>query len=246
MDAQYTQGVAPFIGSYPLQIGGILDDPLGPDFFERVMDELTLYNRALSAGEIQALYNAGSAGKCRTGVSPALLSVSPNSGQQGQQTLSVTITGQNTHFVQGTTTASFGAGITVASLTVNSPTTATAVINIDPSGGRRAKNGYAYDWQGSSFSYQRVHRDRTRGHARPCVTYPEQQTAGPAEPLRESHGRFAHWAKGTTTASFGAGITVTSLTVSSPTSPTAVINIDPGRRQEDEQSRFKPVLNKSH
>jgi hypothetical protein len=32
----------------------------------------------------------------------------------------------------GSTTANFGAGITVASLTVNSATAATAVLNIDP------------------------------------------------------------------------------------------------------------------
>jgi hypothetical protein len=63
-------------------------------------------------------------------VVPKLLSVSPNSGQQGQQNLSVTITGQDTHFSQGTSTANFGTGITVVSLTVNSSTTATAVLNV--------------------------------------------------------------------------------------------------------------------
>ncbi len=64
-----------------------------------------------------------------TGV-PAITSVSPNSGQAGQTLTSVTIVGLNTHFVQGTTTASFGAGITVNSLTVTSGTTATANISI--------------------------------------------------------------------------------------------------------------------
>ena len=63
---------------------------------------------------------------------PAILSVNPNVGNQGQQNLSVSITGQFTHFVQGTTVASFGAGISVSSLTINSATNATAVLNIDP------------------------------------------------------------------------------------------------------------------
>src|SRR5262249_42067592 len=63
---------------------------------------------------------------------PALLSSLPSNGQQGQQNLSVAIIGQYTHLVQGTTTASLGAGVTVASLTVPSATTATAVLNIDP------------------------------------------------------------------------------------------------------------------
>jgi hypothetical protein len=63
---------------------------------------------------------------------PVITQVNPNTGQQGQANLSVIITGQFTHWVQGTTTASFDAGITVASLTVNSATSATAVLNIDP------------------------------------------------------------------------------------------------------------------
>src|SRR5205814_1109417 len=63
---------------------------------------------------------------------PAIIFVNPNTGQQGQSNLSVSITGQNTNFVQGTTAASFGAGITVVSVTVTSLTTATVVLNIDP------------------------------------------------------------------------------------------------------------------
>lgn len=63
---------------------------------------------------------------------PALVSVSPNAGHQGQQSLSVTITGQFTQFAQGATTANFGAGVTVASLTVTGLNNATAVLNIDP------------------------------------------------------------------------------------------------------------------
>jgi hypothetical protein len=62
---------------------------------------------------------------------PALLSINPNSGQQGQQNLPVTLTGQFTNWVQGMTTASFGTGITVTSLTVSSPTNAAAVLNVD-------------------------------------------------------------------------------------------------------------------
>ena len=71
---------------------------------------------------------------------PALLSMNPNTVQQGQQNLSVTIVGQFTHFFQGTTTASFGAGITVTSVTVNSSASATAVLNIDPAATAGARN----------------------------------------------------------------------------------------------------------
>ena len=69
-----------------------------------------------------------------------ILSVNPNSGQGGQ-TLTVTITGENTHFAQGVTQASFGAGIAVGggqagefgSVNVLSPTSATAHLQIGAS-----------------------------------------------------------------------------------------------------------------
>ena len=66
--------------------------------------------------------------------------MNPNTGQQGQTNESVSLTGQFTHWVQGTTAASFGAGITVASLTVNSATSATAVLNIDAAAAAGARN----------------------------------------------------------------------------------------------------------
>jgi hypothetical protein len=71
---------------------------------------------------------------------PPTVLLSPSTGQQGQQGLSVAITGQNTHFVQGTTTAVFGTGITVVSLTVSSATSATVVLNIDPAAPAGASN----------------------------------------------------------------------------------------------------------
>jgi len=72
---------------------------------------------------------------------PLLTLVNPNTSQPDQQNLSVAITGQFTHFVQGTTTANFGAGITLASpLTINSATSATAVLNIDPAAATGARN----------------------------------------------------------------------------------------------------------
>jgi len=66
--------------------------------------------------------------------SPVIQSVTPNVGLQGQQGLSVTISGSN--FVAGATSATFGGGntgISVVAITVNSPTSATALLNIAPS-----------------------------------------------------------------------------------------------------------------
>jgi len=55
----------------PLNIGRIesfsgLDTDPGPAaFFDGLIDELSIYSRSLSASEIQAIYNAGSSGKCK-------------------------------------------------------------------------------------------------------------------------------------------------------------------------------------
>ncbi len=53
---------------------------------------------------------------------PLVANVAPNAGRQGQS-LTVTITGQNATFQDGTTQVSFGAGVTVTSVTVTSPST---------------------------------------------------------------------------------------------------------------------------
>src|SRR5262249_60523699 len=52
----------------------------------------------------------------------------------------VTTRGYSDLWVQGTTTVSFGAGITVATLTVNSATTATAVLNINAAAATGSRN----------------------------------------------------------------------------------------------------------
>lgn len=49
-------------GSTNLSIGR---DPVGYQYFPGLIDEPTLYSRALAPSEIQSIYNAGSAGKCQ-------------------------------------------------------------------------------------------------------------------------------------------------------------------------------------
>ena len=91
---------------------------------------------AITTGnEVAALGN----GFTVTASTPVALSVNPNSGQQGQQNLSVTLTGQSSHFLQGASQANFGAGVSVSSLTVNSPTSATGILNVDPAAAMGAR-----------------------------------------------------------------------------------------------------------
>jgi hypothetical protein len=55
--------------------------------------------------------------------------VTPNTARQGQ-TVSITVTGQSTHFDQATTQLNLGANVTITSLTVASPTSLTAQVSV--------------------------------------------------------------------------------------------------------------------
>ena len=117
--------------SIPWTIGSSSSNIRGQGFprtWNGVIDDVQAFNVALSESAIQAIYAAGNLGECRG--QPAIESVAPSAGQQGQQNLTVALTGEFTNWVQGATTANFGAGIAVVSLTVNSATSATAVVNI--------------------------------------------------------------------------------------------------------------------
>jgi uncharacterized repeat protein (TIGR02543 family) len=61
-------------GTSPVAIGA----RPGVNYFAGALDEISLYNRALSAAEVQAIYSAGSGGKCVT--SPYITSVGTSGG----------------------------------------------------------------------------------------------------------------------------------------------------------------------
>lgn len=154
-----------------------------------------------------------------------LTGVNPTTGKLGQQGLAVTISGVGTNFVQGTTTASFGAGITVTSVTVNSPTSAVATINIDPTTSLGARNvtvttGAEVATLSNGFTV-------IAGPAALTQLSPNSGQQGQQGLSVTITGSATHFIQGSTSANFGASISVQSLTVSSPTSATAVVNIDP-------------------
>jgi len=90
--AQTVTPIRPFGALSPGNSSGIgignLNDGLNNFPFTGDIDELALYNRALTATEVQTIYNAGSAGKCApatggsTGV-PAIFNFSPATGTNG-------------------------------------------------------------------------------------------------------------------------------------------------------------------
>jgi hypothetical protein len=61
--------------SQPLQIGGLVG---GPWFINGLVDEVSLYDRALLVSEIQAIYSAGGGGKCAVPIAPSLSSQPAN------------------------------------------------------------------------------------------------------------------------------------------------------------------------
>ncbi len=149
--------------------------------------------------------------------------VSPNTGAQGASSLPVALTGQFTHWVQGTSVAAFGSGITVNSLTVTSATTATAVISISPTATTGAKTvtattGTEVVTLANGFSV-------TNGSPVLTSVNPNTGAEGATSLSVALTGQFTHWVQGTSVAAFGSAITVNSLTVTSATTATAVISI---------------------
>lgn len=151
---------------------------------------------------------------------PALLSVAPANGQQGQ-TVSVTLTGQFTSFLQGSTIANFGAG-TTATVTVTSATVATAQVAIasDAAPGARTVTVTTGDETVALLNAFTI----GGGAPRLLTLLPTSARQGQTVAVNIT-GQFTTFQQGVTTASFGPGTTVSSLTVTSPTAATAQVSV---------------------
>ena len=64
--------------SYSLYLGARFSGQGAGANYRGLLDEVSLYNRALATNEIQAIYNAGSAGKCTAPVGPYVLNQPTN------------------------------------------------------------------------------------------------------------------------------------------------------------------------
>jgi hypothetical protein len=73
-EASATPGFALDYGTDPVYIGTTGTWAPYLNMFGGIIDEVSIYNRALSSGEIAAIYNAGSAGKCYGPFPPAIVS----------------------------------------------------------------------------------------------------------------------------------------------------------------------------
>ena len=147
---------------------------------------------------------------------PTIVSVSPNSGRQGQ-TVHVTITGLNTGFSQTTTQVSVGAGIPVTGLTVGNATSVTAdfAIPADADPGPRTvtvTTGSENLALTNGFTVQ---------PGIPTLTQLQPTTGKQGQTVEITvTGQFTHFAQNTTL-SLGPGITISGIVVTSPTALTA-------------------------
>lgn len=156
---------------------------------------------------------------------PAVISsVSPNSATQGENK-TITINGTATSFQQGVSTVSLGAGITVGTINVSSPTSLTAQIAVAP-GAATGLRSVTVTTLGEVASGANLF---TVGAATPILTQAAPnslgQGAGPTEVTLT--GQFTSWQQGVSTVTFGAGVTVDSVTVDSATQARATVRVDP-------------------
>ena len=157
---------------------------------------------------------------------PSITSATPNSGQQGQQNLNVQLTGQFTHFVQGTTQVGFGAGITVNSVTVANATSLTANISISAGAATDARTVTATT--GAEALSLANGFNVTAGTPALLTVNPGSGQQGQQNLNVQIAGQYTNFVQGTTQVGFGAGITVNSVTVANATSLTANISISAG------------------
>ncbi|MGH9605831.1 MAG: Ig-like domain-containing protein [Terracidiphilus sp.] len=172
--------------------------------------------------------------------SPTLVSVTPSSAAQGS-TVDVTITGSLTNWVQGTTEAILGAGVTVSNLTITSPTTATATIAVSPTApvggnsvimitGPEVVSGTGFSVTPSAAYITSV-LPAVQCNANDA-TYLANICNGSAPVVSQLQtvtmnvvGVGTHWQQGETTLNFGPGVVVDQLNVKNPTTATVEITV---------------------
>ena len=161
----------------------------------------------------------------------SLTSVTPNSIPAGQGTL-VTVVGSGTHFVNGTTVASFGDGILPGAVSVTDATDASFFITTDPiaflggrtltmaTGGEFATGGFALTSNGASLT--------SAGTTAPTVC--ASACSGPqgTNATLTLTGSGTHWAPAATMVSVGGGINSGNVTVTSTNTLLVNISIGPG------------------
>ena len=141
---------------------------------------------------------------------------------QGTNT-TVTLNGAFTNFTPGVTTAFFGAGITVGTVTVNGPSLASVPITI-AAGAQVGLRSVSVS-TGSEVVTLLNAFTVLQGVASVSGIDPNAGQLGLTRDVSIT-GAFTNWQSGITSVSYGAGVTVNSNVVNSPTSLTTNVTID--------------------
>jgi hypothetical protein len=214
------------------------EDVLGVEGDIRTFTEESLFSggifsfqREVKSGTPEAVerYSHTLANIATAAVLPAVAAVNPSTVPQGT-TLDVELTGANTGFRAGSTVAVSGAGVTVDSADVLSPTRMIVRLTAasDAELGFRDVTVSTDRGDGSIEAAAGIGAVEVVGPpAGPTVlsVTPSQLEAGSTANVTVSGG-LTHFDQGSSAAAFGTGVTVNSLTVTSPTS--AVANVTAG------------------
>ena len=155
----------------------------------------------------------------------SIVSLVPNAVPQGRLNVNVAVTGQETHFAQGSTTGNFGPGITINSITVTDATHATANITIASNAALGARDVSLTT--GGELAVGLNLLTVTPGPQLTLIN-PNRGQPGQTNLSVGLTGLLTTFVQGQTTANFGAGITTISTTVTDATHASALITIAGG------------------
>jgi hypothetical protein len=215
-------------------------DALGKELSIRTFSEESLFSGGLfsfqqeiktAAPDAVTRYSNTLANIGISSVRPAVAALYPSVLPRGTS-LELELTGSNTGFRGGSTLAVAGSGVTVAALQVLSPTRIAARLTVAPDAalGFRDVTVTTDRGDGSTETARGIGAIQVTGPpAGPTVlsVTPSTGAVGTTEDVTISGG-LTHFAGGSSAASFGPGVTVSSLTVVSPTSAVARVTIGAG------------------
>ncbi len=216
-------------------------DALGKEDSVRTFSEESLFSggvfsfqpeiKTVSATDAKTRYANTIANLGISAVRPAVAALNPAVAPRGTA-LDVELIGSNTGFRATSALAVAGGGVSVSELRVLSPTRLTARLTVDAAAptGFRDVTVTTTRGDGSTETATGIGALQVTGvpttPALLSVT-PSTGTTGTSEDVRIS-GAATHFAAGASTAGFGPGVTVNSLTVQSPTSAVAKVTVAPG------------------
>jgi hypothetical protein len=214
-------------------------DVLGFENSVRTFSEESLFSGGLfsfepgiKSGTADAIqrYSNTLANVAISAVTPAVAAVSPSAVPQGT-TLEVELTGSRTGFRAGSTVAVAGPGVSVASADVLSPSRIVARLTVAPGAatGFRDVTVRSDRGDGSIETARGIGAVQVVGApSSPTVlsVTPSTVAAGSTRDVTIS-GALTHFGAGSV-AALGAGVTVNSVTASSPTSAVANVTVAPG------------------